>query len=406
MKGPKSLLAGAVVMAATATVAVVGLAAPAHAADLGTLTLSPTQGLTTTNPALSATTSAPCPAGYGTNAGLKIGKVGSGDYRNLARVGDAGNYDQAVFTLDANRALTAAYGGTPLADGDYEIAVLCTSETQGDHPDLFKTVITVTGESWQVKGSGSTAADTTTSLTAGPAGPQVAGTPVTLTATVTATAAGGTVEFRRGATSIGTAPVTGGTATLTVSNLPVGALSLSAAFVPANPAAYKPSASVALPYTITAPAGTITSEQTITGDIAPGAFSLNVAGTSVALTGGTVGGQATGSLNKATVVDLRGTNAGWDLVGQVGDFTGAGTIPGSNLGWAPSSTKASGSGAVVTGATAAPGAGSGLGDPRTLCKAASGSSAGTFECGAGLTLVVPDNVAPGTYSATLTLTLA
>lgn len=402
MKGPKSLLVRAVVLATATSVAVVGLAAaPASAADLGTLTLTPTQGLTTTNPALSALTSAACPATYGTNAGLKIGKVGSGDYRNLARVGDEANYDQAAFTLTANRSMVSAYGGTALSNGDYEIAVLCTGESTGDNPDLFRTVITVTGENWQVKGAQQPAADTTTSLAVSPASPQVAGTPVTLTATVAPAAATGQVTFNRGATAIGTAPVVNGTATLSVTNLPVGAFALSAAFTPAT-AEYKASASANVPFTITAPAGTITKEQTITGDIAPGQFSLNVAGTTVSLTGGSVGGQATGNLNKATVVDLRGTNAGWNLVGQVSDFSGAtSTIPGSNLGWTPSSIKVSGSGAVVTGANA-----SGLGNPSTLCKAGVGSSAGTFECGAGVTLVIPDNIAPGAYSATLTLTLA
>jgi hypothetical protein len=87
-------------------------------------------------------------------------------------------------------------------------------------------------------------------------------------------------------------------------------------------------------------------------------------------------------------------------------FTGAGTIPAANLGWGPTATKVGGSGAVTAGGNVAPGAAGGLGESKTLCQAAAGGSAGTFECGAALTLAIPDNVPPGNYSATLTLTLA
>ena len=43
--------------------------------------------------------------------------------------------------------------------------------------------------------------------------------------------------------------------------------------------------------------------------------------------------------NPATVEDLRGTDAGWSLVGQSSDFTAdTGTIPADQLGWAPSAS--------------------------------------------------------------------
>ncbi|WP_051799591.1 HtaA domain-containing protein [Catenuloplanes japonicus] len=156
--------------------------------------------------------------------------------------------------------------------------------------------------------------------------------------------------------------------------------------------------------------------QQITAAVTGGALTLAASGTSVALSAATPGATATGSLNPVTVSDLRGTNAGWDLVGQVTDFTstGGGVIPADNLGWTPtasvvtSSLKAAGgvTAAVSPGSPAAPGAGSGLGASRALCKAAAGSSLGSSTCGAALSLGVPESSAAGSYAAVLTLTLA
>ncbi|GIG61222.1 hypothetical protein Lfu02_55940 [Longispora fulva] len=406
MKGTQSLFArGAALVSATvlASAAALALAAPAQAAPLGTLTLSQTSG--DVNDAVmftGATTSAACPTGYGTNATLKVGKVG-GPYNNLQKVQSAGGYDTAPFTIGANRSFTTSNGGTAPAAGDYTVVVVCTSETQGDHPDLFMTDIKVVGTTWSVK-TAAPAQDTGTAFGIAPAGPVTSGTNVTFTATVSPNTAAGTVEFRRGTSVVGTSPVVGGTATLSTTTLPVGTFSLTAAFIPADAAAYKPSVSSAQSYTINPVAGSISKPQTITADVAPGAFSLELAGNAVTLTGGIVGGSATGALNAAKVVDLRGTNAGWNLVGQVDDFKNAGTgvIGADNLGWAPSASKVSGSGAVVAGSSAP----NGLGTAKTLCKAVANSSAGTFTCGANLSLNIPDTTAPGSYSATLTLTLA
>ncbi|WP_238009938.1 HtaA domain-containing protein [Dactylosporangium sp. AC04546] len=143
-------------------------------------------------------------------------------------------------------------------------------------------------------------------------------------------------------------------------------------------------------------------DQELTVDVPGGPLSLSSAGGTVALTGATIGGAATGALNATTVSDLRGTNAGWNLVGQVEDFTGdAGTIGAGQLGWSPTATAAPGSGTVTPG-----GAATGLGTGHTLCKSAPGASAGVFTCGAGLTLNIPATTKPGSYTATLTLTLS
>lgn len=154
------------------------------------------------------------------------------------------------------------------------------------------------------------------------------------------------------------------------------------------------------------PGSGITGEQNITTEVTgDGALTLSVAGPNVALTSASRGGEATGDLNKVTVSDTRGTNAGWSLVGQVGDFATAegAVIPGANLGWSPAAA------AVADGSTgvAVPGpAVKGLDEARTLGSATGGTSGGIFELGAGLNLSIPAGAATGTYTGTLTLTLS
>ena len=72
-------------------------------------------------------------------------------------------------------------------------------------------------------------ANTTTTLGVSPSSPQVAGTAVTLTATVPSGVTG-TVTFYNNDVSIGTGTVSGTTATITTSSLPVGTNSLTASY--------------------------------------------------------------------------------------------------------------------------------------------------------------------------------
>jgi hypothetical protein len=96
-----------------------------------------------------------------------------------------------------------------------------------------------------------TAKNTTTALTVSPASPQVSGTTVHLTATVTPAAAG-KVQFKDGSTSIGSAvTVSGGVATTSTSTLSAGSHNLSAVFTPTDPTAFNGSTSNTVPYTIT-----------------------------------------------------------------------------------------------------------------------------------------------------------
>jgi hypothetical protein len=170
-----------------------------------------------------------------------------------------------------------------------------------------------------------------------------------------------------------------------------------------------------------------------------------------------------GALNPVTVVNARGTDARWDLTGQIGDFvdgtrgptdtcsTGRNIdqavpdnhcIPGGNLGWVPTAsisdpsvpgdTAATEAGSIIFPPSIVPGpvaqipapfppnplgartntnsvtvAPAGLHDaPMKLCAAPVNQSGGTFVCNAGLVLAVPGSAAAGTYTALLTLTLA
>jgi hypothetical protein len=92
---------------------------------------------------------------------------------------------------------------------------------------------------------------TTTSLIATPPSPQVAGSGVTLTATVSPASAAGSVEFLDGGTSVGSATLDGsGVAALHTTALAPGDHSLTASFAPADAGAFAPSTSDAAAYTI------------------------------------------------------------------------------------------------------------------------------------------------------------
>src|SRR5262245_27644772 len=237
----RRLLARAATLAASTVVAagvLVGVSAPANAAPLGTVNLSATSGTVSATPMFaSATTSAPCPATFGEEAALRIGPADTGPFTNLAPSVGGGGFDTAPVTISPNRSFQTALGSPP-ADGRWWIVVECFSLTAGRHPDRVITEILVTGANWRVN----TRRDApTTTLAASPASPAPAGTPVTLTATVAPSAAAGSVEFFRGSVSLGTAPVSGGTATLASVTIPSGTWSLTARFTPANAGLFQPS---------------------------------------------------------------------------------------------------------------------------------------------------------------------
>jgi hypothetical protein len=125
-----------------------------------------------------------------------------------------------------------------------------------------------------------------------------------------------------------------------------------------------------------------------------------------ALTGDASGLASSGAMNTVTVTDTRSQSPGWNVVGQVGDFSNGagGTIAAGSLGWDPDVVDSATGQNVTPGAVVAPGPGGGLGTARQLATAAAGSARGTARLGATLNLLVPTSTDPGTYTATLTLT--
>ncbi|PJJ63315.1 Xaa-Pro dipeptidyl-peptidase [Compostimonas suwonensis] len=165
-----------------------------------------------------------------------------------------------------------------------------------------------------------------------------------------------------------------------------------------------------------APGAPGTDYQVISATLSGSPLSLTVSSTdpitlpAVTLTG--VDQVTAGELHPVQVVDSRGTSAGWDLTGQVSDFTsGTGTILADNLGWRPTAETYVGtlpvapgeSSTVTAGETVEPG--SGLGEASTLCASAAGASSGSFTCAGGLDLGIPGASRLGTYTGILTLTL-
>ena len=115
-----------------------------------------------------------------------------------------------------------------------------------------------------------------------------------------------------------------------------------------------------------------------------------------------------GALNQVTVVDARGSNDGWALVGTLTDLTaanGVNKIPAGNVSWTPACAKSADSLSDVTTGSAGP-----LGaTAASLCSQAANPSAATggrFTADAQLALTTPSFAAAGTYSGTLTLTLS
>ena len=115
----------------------------------------------------------------------------------------------------------------------------------------------------------------------------------------------------------------------------------------------------------------------------------------------------TGAMNPVTVTDTRTQSPGWNITGQISDFTtvdGTGTIAAADLGWLPKLIDQATGELVTPGALVAPGTGGGLKTAQQLATAAAGTSNGTAHVGADLTLDAPTTTQLGTYTATLTLT--
>ncbi|MFD3486244.1 Ig-like domain-containing protein [Streptomyces sp. NPDC058665] len=252
---PTLLLIGSLLLAVAA--AVLGIAPQARAAgDIGELTFPATSGKIADNPTFpKVATEAACPTATAAQLDLTLVRA-SGGTLLLGRTKEGAPYDQGPVTADipVGTALeTRLRTVTPTGslDGTYEIRLFCRNATNVGF-DYFSAQIQVTGDSWAVKAAA--AEPTTTTLTATPANTSPAGTEVKLTAAVTPAGAAGKVTFLDGATELGAVDVAAGAAELKTKTLAAGPHTLTAKYVPTDPAAYAPSDSAAVSYTVT-PAG-------------------------------------------------------------------------------------------------------------------------------------------------------
>lgn len=145
---------------------------------------------------------------------------------------------------------------------------------------------------------------------------------------------------------------------------------------------------------------------------APGEFAWTIAGHNGLVDLGTAVEQnnayfqAFGQINPITVNDSRRSHAPWSVSAAVSDFKdGAKSFGGSYLGWTPK-VVAPGAGAVASAPVASGfDGGDGLSVSRSLGSAPQGHPKGSAQLGADLDLKVPsDEVEPGAYRATLTIT--
>ena len=134
---------------AVAALSVLAIPAPAGAAPLGSVRLSQSSGTVDQNPIFgSASASKPCPAGFGSDAMVRVGPPG-GPYSNVAKPLTDGGYDKKAVSVKPNRSFSTALAGAP-AGGEWWVVVECYSLTLGMYEERFVTPITVNGRAWKL----------------------------------------------------------------------------------------------------------------------------------------------------------------------------------------------------------------------------------------------------------------
>ncbi|MEW1643100.1 hypothetical protein [Streptomyces sp. NPDC091219] len=250
LRSPVALLSCCALLLA-ALAGVLALSGRAQAATtLGKFTLAPATGSIADNPmTTSVTSSAGCPNTTQVTAVLKVYKpTDSAVQTNLAQSVTKPPLGTDPFTVD----MKALAGTTAKSleqalrqwipdgslDGTYTLGLGCGGGTTADG---FLAKVRVTGTSWALL------EQQPTSLAVTAASGVSVGGDLKLTAAVTPAAAG-SVEFRNGDTSLGTATVADGTASLTVTAPAIGGLTTySAVFTPADPDAYASSEATVTP---------------------------------------------------------------------------------------------------------------------------------------------------------------
>jgi hypothetical protein len=137
--------------------------------------------------------------------------------------------------------------------GMYQLRLRTSRPDEGLTITYDSADIKITGSTWSVVYS---PAPTTTTLSVSPASAANHGSTVKLTATVTPSAAAGSVEFRDGSKILKTVTVASGKASYSTDTLADGVQKLSAKFVPTDAGTYRSSTSSAHDITVSARATT------------------------------------------------------------------------------------------------------------------------------------------------------
>lgn len=458
-KSVASLASGVLLVGA----ALVAVATPAAAIDEGTQldgaiywfdTVGPladqspstqiTSGSGTARPWATLTTQNACPTGSTqVYAYLRIPQVGvpENEWTQVSlggaiRTADAGGRFYSTETSQADRialksevqAYNSAHGGA----GDFPFLAVCRDDNLASK-GYFETTVHIAGvdpmlsdASWSItspscdagtectgSGSGTEAQATTTTLTGA-----ASGADLVLTATVAPTAAAGTVTFKESGTTLGSAPVSGGVATYTVTAPSQGTHAFTAEFAPSDSAAYQASTG-SLDVTLFLDSATGQLVLTVPAATGTGSLTFSVPfDTPVQLVGDRSEDNsrivATAAFPTVTVTDTRSDDllGHWQVNAQASDFTGsAGTINAKYLGWTPSSsaTPDAGSPLVTQNGAVVPSflddaASSGLSTSRPLGESAT-AGRGVATLDAALNLAIPGTTAEGQYTATVTVTL-
>ncbi|MFF2850655.1 Ig-like domain repeat protein [Streptomyces sp. NPDC058001] len=254
-KRPLRTLSAGVVTVVAALGAGLVVAPSAQAAEIGTISINPKTG--TDDSGIDFSTSGACPD---TASNVIVSVKGSGFPAEGQNV--VGNAPIETFNTTADGGMNipltstmrdyANIAGFSTLQGKYDFTVTCRTAFNGTSLGDFTGAIWFTSNTAYQANDPAVKVDTTTALAVSPSGSTDQGDAVTLTATVSPAGATGTVQFRDGATALGSpVAVTSGTAALTTSNLTVGSHSLTAEFTPSG-SGYNASASAAVTHQVKA----------------------------------------------------------------------------------------------------------------------------------------------------------
>ena len=277
---PRITAAGAVLALAASAVSLGS--APANAAELGKIALSPASGKA--DIVVTAGTQGLCPADTDswdlqmTGPGIPVGSglINGGSPYSSVNPQRNGSNDGYAVQFARHFSDVFLENDVKQPSGTYTVWLQCYDALGMPYGEFNAAVdFTPTATNYVPTYSQAAGQATSTTLEAGPVDPIAAGTVSTLTASVVPSAAAGQVQFLRAGVAIGSPVTVSGGAATYEGALPAGAADLTAEFTPTSPADYAPSTSAAVSYLVmAAPA--------ITGTPKVGA-SLTCAGT----TGGT-----------------------------------------------------------------------------------------------------------------------